>query len=282
MLLPMMTLAMLTHAAPVDTTFSLARGASIEVDAQDNDITVHVGGDDRVTVRGATVSGGPGAVEIGRGRRRRDLGGDDIVVTVPAWVRLTLRGMSGSISVDGATAQLDAQTIEGDVTVSRAGGEVSVGSVSGDITVNDFTGTRLHINGTNGDIAVHHATGAIHVDNINGDITLTGITSSDVSAQTVSGAVTFDGPLAPTGSYSFGSHNDDITLWLPADVSARLSVSTLNGDLVSRDLSGTTHGSSAGSTGGERQFTVTYGGGAARVTVDAFNGDVVVKKGPRP
>jgi DUF4097 and DUF4098 domain-containing protein YvlB len=282
MWIPLVTFAFLAHPAPVDTSFHLARGASIEIHAQDRDIAVHVGSDDLVSVRGAAVSGSDGSLQIGGSQRHHADDADDgsIAVTVPAWARLSINAITGDITVDGATAQLDVSTMQGDITVTRGGGITTLQSVSGAVHVTGFDGTRLRISATNGDVVVRDAAGAIHAENVNGDVRLTGVRSSDVSAETVNGGVTFDGPLAPAGNYQLNSHNDDVTLYLPADVSARMTVSTANGDLVSNDIPGTTAGSSAANNGAEHTFVVTYGRGEARVTVDAFNGDVVVKKGP--
>ncbi len=282
MWIPLVSLAILAHPAPADTSFHLARGASVEIKAQDRNIAVHIGSDDLVTVRGAAVSGNQGSLQIGGHQRGHGDASDDgtIDVTVPSWARLAVDAITGDITVDGATSQLDVSTMQGDITVTKGGGMASLESVSGTITVNGFDGTRLKISGTNGDVVVRDAAAAIHAENVNGDVRLTGISSSDVSAETVNGGVTFGGSLSPTGNYQFTSHNDDVTLYLPTDVSARMTISTANGDLMSNDIPGTTTGTRGASDGSEHTFVVTYGRGDARVTVDAFNGDIVIRKGP--
>ena len=72
-----------------------------------------------------------------------------------------------------------------------------------------------------------------------------------------------------------------------------MKISTMNGQLRSQ-IPATTNGTQAatGNRGagknkdtqkdedGERTFTAVYGSGAARVTIDVLNGDVVVKRKP--
>jgi hypothetical protein len=101
--------------------------------------------------------------------------------------------------------------------------------------------------------------------------------------------------MAGGGSYEFDSQNRDVVLTLPADVSARMKISTMNGQLRSADIAATTTGMEPPGTAktrgkskgkgapdddGEQTFTAVYGGGAARVTIEVFNGDVVVRKKP--
>jgi hypothetical protein len=68
-----------------------------------------------------------------------------------------------------------------------------------------------------------------------------------------------------------------------------MKVTTFNGMFNSADIPGTTLGGRAPATGKnhhdadqEQDLTVTYGRGDAHVTVDSFNGDVTVKRGPAP
>ncbi len=77
-----------------------------------------------------------------------------------------------------------------------------------------------------------------------------------------------------------------------------MKISTMNGQLLSPQIAATTGGATnagsrtqrwrhegqgqghdhGGDNEGEHTFTVVYGSGAANVTVDVFNGDVIVKR----
>jgi hypothetical protein len=79
-----------------------------------------------------------------------------------------------------------------------------------------------------------------------------------------------------------------------------MRISTMNGELTT-EIPATTNGMQAPSampaakargkdkdkghghddSDGERSFTVVYGSGAARVSIDAFNGNVIVKRSGR-
>ena len=49
--------------------------------------------------------------------------------------------------------------------------------------------------------------------------------------ESVSGDLSYGGPLDPTGTYDFRAHSGNISLQLPGDVGALLSVDTFSGDI---------------------------------------------------
>ena len=290
---PLLLLALtLGHADP-DTTVRLPRNGAIEIETRMRDVTVRTGPSDIVTIRGGTAELDGGTLQIG-GDDRRSRGGGSVDVTIPTWARVDVSSVSGNLTFIGAPDRLHAETVNGFIRVSGGGGSIELTSVAGSVAISDFHGTRLSVDATGGPVTVTNAGGTIVIDNVNGNVTLQGVRSSHIEASTINGAVEFEGPFAATGRYEFSSQNGNVTLVVPGDVSARMKISTMNGQLISPQIPATTNGArdpSPDHSGvkakgkrtdhgddGEYTFTVTYGGGAAQVTVDVFNGNVIVKK----
>ncbi|MGH7581759.1 MAG: DUF4097 family beta strand repeat-containing protein [Gemmatimonadales bacterium] len=270
-----------------DTAIHLPRNGAVEIDTRTLDITVHIGAGDVVTVRGgdAELAGGTLQIDGNEDDRRVRV----LDVTVPAWARLEVSSVNGNLTFSGSPSRLHAETVSGSIRLNGGSGDAELEAVGGPVTVTDFHGTRLSIDATGDSVAVTNATGSIEIDAINGSVAMRGIRSDRVAAASVNGGVAFEGALSPTGHYEFTSQNDDVTLTLPADVSARMRISTMNGGLRT-EIPATTTGISARATpgvkggdkhqetDGERTFIVTFGAGSAQVTVDVYNGNLVVKR----
>jgi hypothetical protein len=115
-------------------------------------------------------------------------------------------------------------------------------------------------------------TGEIKVETTNGEITLTGIQSSSVDAGTINGDVTYEGTVTDGGSYSFGSHNGDISVSIPERANVTITVATANGDIdASFPLPMT-------STAGKHRKTFKIGSGSARMELESFQGDINLRR----
>jgi DUF4097 and DUF4098 domain-containing protein YvlB len=287
---PLLLLALALTGTDADTTVRLPRNGAIEIDTRMRDVVLRIGTTDLVTIHGGQAELDGGTLQVsGEDRRSRSDGAMELVV--PSWARVEISSIGGNLTFTGTPGQLHAETVNGFIHVTGGTGTVELETVAGGVVVTDFRGTSLSIDATGDNISVTNATGTLTVDNVNGDVILRGIHATTVSASSINGMVQFDGVLAPSGSYEFSSQNRDITLWLAADVSARMKISTMNGELTTQ-IPATTNGM-AGQSGnapggkdkhkhddGEQTFTVVYGTGAARVSIDAFNGNVIVKKRP--
>jgi DUF4097 and DUF4098 domain-containing protein YvlB len=293
---PLLLLGLTLAHTGVDTAVHLPRNGSIEIDSRNRDIVVHTGPTDLVTIRGGSADLDGRTLQID-GDDRRSRGNNTVDVTVPTWARLDVSSVGGNLTFTGAPDRLHAETVNGFIHLIGGGGTVELETVAGAVVVTDFHGTKLSIDATGGLVTVTNATGAIDAENVNSSVVLHGIHSSRVSASSVNGSVEFEGSFMEAGAYDFNSQNANVTLIVPGDVSARMKISTMNGQLVSPQIAATTGGAPDGSRAsnsatrsrdkghdhggdGEHTFTVVYGAGAANITVDVFNGDVIVKKKP--
>lgn len=294
---PFLLLALAAVHPAADTTLRLPRGGGVEIETQLRDVIVRTGTTDMVTIRGATGEFDGRTLQVTTDNRR-NRGNGPIEVTLPVWARVDVSSVGGNLTFSAAPERLRAETVNGFIRVTGGTGTVELETVAGAVTVTDFRGTLLSIDATGGAVTVTNATGKISVDNVNDNVTLRGIRSNSISASTVNGAIEYEGSFAADGRYEFNSQNDNVTLILPGDVSARLKISTMNGQLISPQIPATTNGTQDVASGagkgkdktkdkghdhgdeGEHTFTAVYGSGAAQVTVDVFNGNVIVKRKP--
>jgi DUF4097 and DUF4098 domain-containing protein YvlB len=290
---PLLLLALTLAGTDADTSVRLPRNGAVEIDTRMRDVLLRIGTSDVVTIRGAHAELDGGTLQIS-GDDRRSRSDGPIEVVVPGWARVEISSIGGNLTLTGTPAQLHAETVNGFIHLSGGSGSVELETVAGVVVVTGFRGTRLSIDATGENVSVTDATGALEVDNVNGDVILRGIRATAVSASSINGVVQFEGTFAASGAYEFNSQNRDITLWLSDDVSARMRISTMNGELTTQ-IPATTNGTQAhpdppprgkgkdkghghDDSDGEHSFTVVYGAGAARVSIDAFNGNIIVKR----
>jgi DUF4097 and DUF4098 domain-containing protein YvlB len=242
-------------------------------------VTVNVGSGDQVTIAGAEaeLDGDRILIEAMDVLARR--GGEPLRLTVPSWARLEVTVINGNLDVARAPELLTAEVINGAIVTRGGTGSMQLSTVTGAITVHGFAGRQLDVEAITGLIQVEGATGRIRAEAVNDPIMLHDIRSSAVEASTVNGRIEWSGPLAASGRYRFESHNGNIELRLPSAVSARIHVSTFMGRFTS-SLAATTNGKGRGEDPagpGGQELTAVYGGGAAEVWVETFNGNLRVR-----
>lgn len=270
MLLAPLTMLSLVLAPAPDTTFTVQRGDRLELKVQNGDITVRswnrsavqveTGGDDqtRVQRRGGVIS-------LDDARH----GGEDVdyVVTVPAWMDLTLSGVNTSIKVTGSEGAISAETVEGDVAVEGGSGVINLQSVDGAVSLTRGRG-KMTLGSVNEDVTVDGAVGQLAVEAVNGEVRLRNIDSDDVDVSTVNGDITYDGPIRPRGRYHFVTHNGDLTVAAQGGVDAVVGVSTFQGGFESDYSVVLSPGSQ------HKRMTFTLGSGSARIDLESFQGTI--------
>src|SRR5437899_1151486 len=262
-----------------DTTFAVPAGASLSVNNFGGGITVHAGNENRVKVHGDV--GRRGRVEVSlvgstvvvkTGSREGAPSVIDLDITVPQSMGLTLGGTYADITVEGVQGPISGETVNGEINVRGGKGIITLHSIQGSVTLADASG-RIEVNSVNEAIELSHVTGEIKVETTNGDVTLTGIQSSSVDAGKINGDVVYEGTVTDGGSYSFGSHNGDISVSIPERANVTITVATANGDIdASFPLPMT-------NTAGKHRKTFKIGSGSARMELESFQGDMEL---PRP
>ena len=274
--------AVLVSLAPLqgttDTTIAVPAGASLSVNNFGGAIVVHGWTQNRVKVH--AEHGSRGRIEVSlvgttvmvkAGSRQGAPSVVDFDITVPQDMALTLSGTYAEITVDGVKGAISAETVDGSVDVSGGSGIITLHSIQGAVTLANASG-RIEVNSVNEDVALSNVSGQIKAETTNGDMTLTGIKSASVDAATINGDVVYEGTINDGGTYTFNSHNGDITVSVPEGANVTLSVATANGDIdASFPLPLT-------ATHGKRRYLFKLGSGSARLEAESFQGDIELRR----
>ena len=270
-LAPLLALAVAAHGA--DTTFQVTRGDRLEAHVFAGSLTIEAWDRNEVQVtgldgrdRGATHRGSVVRVSLNPGRYSNGVG--DVRVRVPAWMAVEGSGVETDLVVRGVAAAVKLNTVEGDVTVEGAATEVVARSVEGLVTITGARG-RVAAGSVDGDVSLRNISGEARVESVDGDITVRGSDLTGLEATTVDGDVSFSGPVKAGGSYRLNAHDGAITVALGSSPNVEVRLSTWDGDLES-DFPVTV----TGAVRGNRAMTFTLGQGAARLTLESFDGKI--------
>jgi len=274
--------AVLVSLAPpqgqTDTTIAVPAGASLSVNNFGGAIAVHGWSQNRVKVHAEHRSRGRievslvgSTVMIKASSRHGAPSVVDFDITVPQSMALTLSGTYAEITVDGVQGPISAETVEGEIVVRGGKGIITLHAIQGSVTLADATG-RIEVNSVNEDVELANVSGQIKAETTNGDVTLTGVVSSSVEANTINGDVLYEGTITDGGSYSFSSHNGDMTVSVPEGANVTVTAATANGDI---DASFTLPFTG---TPGKRRYTFKLGSGSARMEVESFQGDIKLRR----
>lgn len=261
----------------LDTTLTISRNGIVELEGSTGEMMVS--GWDRDEVRILATSDG-GALRLDATGSRIQvkgvgMGSDDVryEVSVPTGTRLLLNGRSTDVNVRGTRGDVEVHTQNGDIAILGAA-NVDVNALNGDVELESIDEVRVNL--VAGDVRIDSARGPIRAMAVSGDIEMHNAQSRNVTAQTTSGEVFYDGTIDPSGRYDFTSHSGNVTVRVPADVSAAVSLQSYVGDIES-DFPITLQGGAT--IGGQpRTFDFRIGNGGARITMNSFSGSVVLER----
>ena len=265
-------------ASRIDTTVAFSRGGIVDLSLVSGEIVVtgwerneaRVNAYSEHGILRLDVSGSRLTLDV---ERRRGMGDTRYEVTVPVGARLLMRSTSGELSARGVKGEVELRTVSGDVQVEDAG-PLTFETVSGEANLRGVTG-GVRGSTVSGEIDLDGVTGDVDVQSTSGSITMDRAQSKVVQAETVSGEVTYDGTIDPSGRYEFNSHSGEIRLVLPANVGARLGVETFSGEIDS-DFPLTLDPDRRGRDRPMR-MEFTLGGGGARITAQTFSGSITLE-----
>lgn len=272
-------------AGSLDTTVAFDARGTVIVNCPDGDIVVSGGSANEIRVKARTESGairftstGSRAIlEPAAGRRCED---GRYEVTVPAGARVSASSWNGGVTLRAVRGDADVHTQSANVDVRDAGSRLDVETLSGDVTVQGVA-SDASIRTVNGDVSLTGARGDVEIETVSGDLTLRDIVAKQVRTHTTSGDVSFAGQIQGDGRYEFNTHSGDISLLLPPNVGAQLSISTFNGSIDSDfpiTLRAGEHGIGAAQA---KRLNFTLGQGNARIVAETFSGEVTLSSTAR-
>ena len=261
-----------------DTTFAVPAGASLSVNNFGGAIIVRGWNQNRIRVQAehgrrgrVEVSLVANTVTVKSGSRDGPPTVTDMEITVPQATPLRLSGTYAEITVEGVTGPISAETVDGEVNVRGGKGNITLSSIQGPVTLADASG-RIEVTSVNEDVSLSNISGELRVETTNGELTLLGIQSSSVEAATINGDVTYDGNIADAGSYSFSSHNGDITVTVAERANVTITAATANGEIDASFPLPVTN------TDRKRRWTFKLGTGSARLEAESFQGDIRLRR----
>ena len=134
-------------------------------------------------------------------------------------------------------------------------------------------GVKLDVENQNGDISVGTIARDLKASTVNGDISVKG-SRGPVDIHTTNGDIDAD-VYGMAGTARIGSTNGDVSLTMPDDLNAALSMRTVNGELE-LGIPGTV------TTRTKKEIVATLGRGGSPIDVSTTNGSVSVKPGGAP
>lgn len=274
----------------VDRTLPADPGAVVEIDIISG--SVDVTGWDRPEVRVTgtvgddveelVVSGGGSRIEIEidfpDGRRgwrgRQDLDAY-LKISVPAGSRLEIETVSAPIEVKQVSGRIEAESVSGSVRVSGRPASVDAETVSGAITV-DGAATQVSAESVSGSVRLTGVAGRLDAETVSGSLVVRAEVLDRIDVESVSGSLEIEGALAPRAQVEISSHSGNVTLRLPASVSASFDVSTFSGS-IRNEFGPAAERTDRWAPGKRLEFTA--GAGDAEVSIETFSGSVhLVKK----
>jgi DUF4097 and DUF4098 domain-containing protein YvlB len=265
------------RAPATDQTIPVQKGQRLQIQNFAGEVLVKAWNKDELRVVAdhdsrAKVNVRSAGVEINVSASRSGAPGSvDYTISVPAWLPVRVNGVYNFVSIEGTQSDVTVETTRGDVSLKGGSGVVSLKSIEGEILVEDARGT-LKLDTVNEGISIRGATGDITATTINGDIRMLAMKASGLEATTVNGDVIYEGTVADN-LYRFSTHNGDITLALPENPSARVSVRTYQGDVRSSFPIPVEADQKRG-----RRLMFTLGNGGAQIELESFGGDVRIRK----
>jgi DUF4097 and DUF4098 domain-containing protein YvlB len=207
----------------------------------------------------------------------------DYTITVPAAAAVSVRTVSGDVSVHNIRGEVRAEAVSGDVEVVATPNLELAKTVSGDVRARDIGADVLTLSTVSGTvIATALKVRSLDAGSVSGDVQLSNLQVERLVAKTVSGGIDYDGNIARGGRYEFNAHSGGVRLVLAGVSGFELDASTFNGTIRS-DFPITLH--SAGRDGGGRRSPMTtrairgtFGDASAVVMIRSFSGSVVITK----
>jgi DUF4097 and DUF4098 domain-containing protein YvlB len=267
----------------IDTTFAFSKSGQIDLTLVSGEVRVTAWARNDAQVVAATNQGQISAlmtanrITLGLPSRLRR-GTTTYDLKVPIGVRVSVTTVGGNITVSGTRGDVSLNTVTGAMDVSDVNGNADVQALSAHLTLQRVDGTT-RINAFGGSVTIDEISGDLDVNLVGGPTHVERGDLRNLKFNAVGGSLDFAGKLAAQGRHTLETLTGNITLRLPSDFGANIEFETFNGHIRPVDFPVTLQPG----TGDNRAHTkdgqdVAINGGGARISIQTFSGDVVLRK----
>lgn len=206
------------------------------------------------------------------GWRRHGDADAELSIRIPTGSRLSINTVSAEISVTRVNGEQRLQSVSGDISSELASEEVEAKTVSGNVVLRgDGKPAVVTVTTTSGDAQVRHAAGEIVARSVSGDLELELDQITRARAHTTSGDLELQGRLARDARVDAETISGEVILDLKGPVNAEFELESFSGDIDNcfgpKPQSKSEHG-----PGSELRFK--EGDGSARVRLRSLSGDI--------
>jgi DUF4097 and DUF4098 domain-containing protein YvlB len=264
-----------TRPPQTSETVEVTRGGRLSVENFAGEVVVRTWERDSVQVKAwhssrAKVSVRPVSGGLRVRAEETVRGSVDYEITAPRWMPIRVAGTYNFIIIEGAQAEVSAETTRGDVVIRGGTGNITAKSITGEVTVEGARG-RITASSVNEGVRITDATGDINAESNNGSISLTRIQSQNVEASTVNGDIEFEGPSVDRGRFRFTTHNGNIVVAVPETSNVTFTIRSYEGRFLS---SLKVNGPPRSEVRQGRRTLYTLGKGTAEMEIESFNGSI--------
>ena len=277
-MLASLALALMTSVSPgTDTTLTVKPGTRLGVDNFAGSVSVTTWTRNAIRVRAAHhrqsmvhIESTPGRMELSSSTRMGVPTFVDYDLTLPTWMSIEVSGVGTDVRVDGLKADIKAETVKGDIRIMNSAGDMDLSTVQGVIELTAASG-HVQASSVNDDVTASRCEGDLQLESVNGGVILVDTRGPNLDVSSVNGELIYSGAFQDGGSYSFSTHDGDVTLGVPEHSNLSVSVATYDGSFNS---SFPVEMTTSDKRRKGREFRFTIGTGDANVELEAFQGDI--------
>lgn len=204
----------------------------------------------------------------------------NFTVSAPENTRITVKTLSGGITVSDIKGELSLLSTSGHVSITNGGRIAEARSTSGHVEVTSVTTENaLELSSVSGNIMVRQVKAPrMELETVSGRVVIDDVDVPRIDAQSIAGAIEFTGRLAKSGRYDFNSHAGTVRLTLVGDTGFEFDANSFSGTVRS-DFTLKEESSSEGrGRTGRRSLQGIFGDGSALVDVTTFSGSVILTR----
>jgi DUF4097 and DUF4098 domain-containing protein YvlB len=204
----------------------------------------------------------------------------NFTVSAPEGTRITVKTLSGSVTVSDIKGDLSLVSTSGHVTVTNGGRISEARSTSGHVEVTaTTTEIPLELSSVSGNIVVRQVKAPrMELETVSGRVLMEDVDVARIDAQSIAGPIEFSGRLSKNGRYDFNSHAGSVRLVLVGDTGFEFDANSFSGSVQSDFALKEESGTEGRGRSRRRSLQGVFGDGSALVDVTTFSGSVTLTR----